>query len=135
MSNQNDNIINEEIKNENLSRVDSTIDEGKNIILMKKGDYSIHILIEEIKSLLQINEDHLPYPIVKLTCFNQKKRTEKTKVPCDSYIYDEHFYFEKTDLTVEQLDSSKIIIEVYDSSNSKKRKDYFGIYEFDLEYI
>ena len=125
------NIINEEKSQDSIS----TINEGNNIILMKKGDYSIHILIEEVKSLLQNNEDHLPYPIIKLTCFNQSKRTEKTKVPCDSYIYDEHFYFEKTDLTVEQLDSSKIIIEVYDSSNSKKRKDYFGIYEFDIEYI
>ena len=135
MSNKNENIINAEENIDNLSNVDSIIDEGKNIILMKKGDYSVHILIEEVKSLLQISEDHLPYPIVKLTCFNKSKRTEKTKVPCDNYIYEEHFYFEKADLTVEQLDSSKIIIEVYDSSNSRKRKDYFGIYEFDLEYI
>ena len=133
MSNQNNQ--NEEQNKDNLMRADTTINEGKNIILMKKGDYSIHILIEEIKSLLQIDPDHLPYPIIKLTCFNMSKRTEKTKAPCDSYVYDEHFYFEKADLTVEQLDSSKIIIEVYDSSNSKKRKDYFGIYEFDIEYI
>ena len=135
MSNKDENIINAEENKDNLSNIDSIIDEGKNIILMKKGDYSVHILIEEVKSLLQISEDHLPYPIVKLTCFNKSKRTEKTKVPCDNYIYEEHFYFEKADLTVEQLDSSKIIIEVYDSSNSRKRKDYFGIYEFDLEYI
>ena len=135
MSNQNNNNINQEQNKDNLFRAESTIDEGKNIILMKKGDYSVHILIEEIKSLIQIKEDQLPYPIIKLTCFNKSKRTDKTKIPCDNYIYDEHFYFEKADLTVEQLDSSKIIIEVYDSSNSKKRKDYFGISEFDLEYI
>jgi hypothetical protein len=135
MSNENNQNQNEEQNKDNLIRTDSTINEGKNIILMKKGDYSVHILIEEIKSLLQIDAEHLPYPIIKLTCFNKSKRTEKTKAPCDNYIYDEHFYFEKADLTVEQLDSSKIIIEVYDSSNSKKRKDYFGIYEFDLEYI
>ena len=135
MLNQNENEINQEQNKDNILRADSTINEGRNIILMKKGDYSVHILIEEIKSLVQINPDHLPYPIIKLTCFNKSKRTEKTKAPCDSYIFDEHFYFEKADLTVEQLDSSKIIIEVYDSSNSKKRKDYFGICEFDLEYI
>jgi hypothetical protein len=120
---------------ENIIKTKSTFNEGKNIILMKKGDYSIHILIEEIKSLIQLSLDHLPYPIIKLTCFNKSKRTEKTKLPCDSYIYDEHFYFEKTNLSVEQLDSSKILIEVYDASNASKRKDYFGIYEFDLEYI
>ena len=134
MSNENENKINQDENNE-LIRRDSTINEGKNIVLMKKGDYSVHILVEEVKSLPQLNENHLPFPIVKLTVFNQSKRTEKTKMPCDNYIYDEHFYFEKADLTVEQLDSSKIIIEVYDSSYSKKRKDYFGICEFDLEYI
>ena len=134
MSNENENKINQDENNE-LIRRDSTINEGKNIVLMKKGDYSVHILVEEVKSLPQLSENHLPYPIVKLTVFNQSKRTEKTKMPCDNYTYDEHFYFEKADLTVEQLDSSKIIIEVYDSSYSKKRKDYFGIYEFDLEYI
>ena len=134
MSKENENKINDD-ENKELLRRDSTINEGKNIVLMKKGDYTVHILIEEVKSLPQLSENHLPYPIVKLTVFNQSKRTEKTKMPCDSYTYDEHFYFDKADLTVEQLDSSKIIIEVYDSSNSKKRKDYYGITEFDLEYV
>ena len=136
MSDENENKINQDQdENSSLLRRDSTINEGKNLVLMKKGDYTVHILVEEVKSLPQISEDQLPYPIVKLTVFNQSKRTEKTKMPCESYSYDEHFYFNKSDLTVEQLDSSKIIIEVYDSSNSKQRKDYYGIYEFDLEYI
>ena len=135
MSNKDkDNTINDDEKQE-LLRTESSVEEGKKIVLMKKGDYSVHILVEEIKSLLQVDEDHLPHPIVKLTVFNQSKRTEKTKMPCDSYVYDEHFYFDKADLTVEQLDSSKIVIEVFDSSNSKKRRDFFGIYEFDLQYI
>ena len=121
--------------NENTIKTKSTLNEGRNIILMKKGDYSIHILIEELTSLQPISPGHIPNPIVQINCFNQSKHTEKTKIPCDSYIFDEHFYFEKTDLTVEQLDSSKILIEVYDSSHSSKRKDYFGVYEFDIEYI
>ena len=81
MSNQNNNNINQEQNKDNLFRAESTIDEGKNIILMKKGDYSVHILIEEIKSLIQIKEDQLPYPIIKLTCFNKSKHTDKTKIP------------------------------------------------------
>ena len=120
---------------ENAIQTKSTINEGRNLILMKKGDYSIHVLIEEVKSLLSLSSGHIPKPMIKISCFGQSKTTEKTKVPCDSYIFDEHFYFEKTDLTVEQLDSSKILIEVFDSSLSSKRKDYFGIYEFDVEYI
>ena len=122
-------------ENASLLRSTSTVNEGQNIILMKKGDYSVHILVEEVKSLIQLDENHNPYPIVKLTVFNQSKRTEKTKTECVNYIYDEHFYFDKANLTVEQLDSSKIIIEVFDSKNSRKRKDFFGICEFDLQYI
>ena len=130
-----DNTINDPEEKESLISQSSTINEGKNISLMKKGDYSVHILVEEIKSLIQLSENHNPYPIVKLTVFNQSKRTEKTKIDCTNYVYDEHFYFDKPNLTVEQLDSSKIVIEVFDSSNSRKRKDFFGISEFDLQYI
>ena len=38
MSNENENKINQDENNE-LIRRDSTINEGKNIVLMKKGDY------------------------------------------------------------------------------------------------
>ena len=55
---------------------------------MKKGDYSVHILVEKVKSIPQLNENDLLYPIVKLTVFNQSKRTEKTKLHYDNYTYD-----------------------------------------------
>ena len=124
MSAENENKINEE-ENVSFLRRDSTMNEAKNLVLMKKGDYTVHILIEEVKSLPQLSENHLPYPIIKLTVFNQSKRTEKTKVPCDSYTYDEHFYFDKADLTVEQLDSSKILIEVRFSHLKKTASSIF----------
>ena len=112
----------------------NNIDEGKKIVLMKKGDYSVHVLVEEVKSLDEM-DGQVPYPIVKITCFDISKRTSKPGTKTFSCTYDEHFYFDKANLSVEQLDSSKIIIEVFDSSNSKKKEDYYGIYEFDLEYI
>ena len=90
MSNKDkDNTINDDEKQE-LLRTESSVEEGKKIVLMKKGDYSVHILVEEVKSLIQLNENHNPYPIVKLTVFNQSKRTEKTKIDCSNYVYDEH---------------------------------------------
>ena len=52
MSKIDENKKNNKNNTQNISRANSTINEGKNIILMKKGDYSIHILIEEIKSLI-----------------------------------------------------------------------------------
>ena len=117
------------------SNSESGIDESKNITIMKKGDYTVHVLVEEVQGLEQKIEDKLPKPMVKITCFNESKRTSAVKAGCISYSYEEHFYFEKSNLSALQLDCSKILIEVYDSSNSKNRKDYFGIYEFDLQYI
>ena len=113
----------------------SITDETKSITIMKKGDYTVHILVEEVQGLEQKVIDKLPKPTVKITCFNESKRTSAVKSGCISYTYEEHFYFQKSNLSAKQLDCSKILIEVYDSSNSKNRKDYFGIYEFDLQYI
>ena len=104
------------------------------LIVMKKGDYNVHILIEEVKNLIEIEEGSPPWPSVKMTVFGKSKRTSKVKKPVDNYIFNEHFYFDKTNLTEEMLDSEKVLIEVYDSKHSK-RKDYFGIYEIDFGYV
>ena len=118
-----------------IERVKTTLKENPNsLYLMKKGDYSVHVLIEEVKNLCSIKENHLPKPIVKVTCFNQTKRTSKPPQDCDAFVYNEHIYFDKTDLSTDTLDSSKILIEVYDYHNFS-RKYYFGIQEFDFEYI
>ena len=113
------------MENNNNNNEDSALIEKKPEkesvpILMKKGDYTVHILIEEVKNLLSANENLLPFPIVKMTCFETSQRTKKTKERCRENTFNEHFYFEKTDLTVETLDSSKIIIEVYDYNHSSK---------------
>ena len=121
---------------EGKSKEEAVTIKADKVVLMKKGDYSIHVLIEEIKNCTQIDKDHLPYPLVKITCFERdSKRTEKPAQPCTDYTFNEHFYFEKTNLSIEEIDSSKIVVEVYDGQNSKKREDYFGIYEFDMEYV
>ena len=129
-----------EIQNENsneaiIERVKTTLKENPNsLYLMKKGDYSVHVLIEEIKNLCTIKANRLPMPIVKVTCFNQTKRTSKPPEDCDAYVFNEHIYFDQTDLSADTLDSSKILIEAYDYHNFE-RKYYFGIQEFDFEYI
>ena len=125
--------MNDNSKNEE-SAISIIPQKKENLIIMKKGDYSVHVLIEEIKNLPQIKGDQLPFPTVKIKCFGKTQRTTKTKISCTSYTFNEHFYFDKTNLTQEMLDSEKIIIEAYDSKHSKK-EDYFGIYEFDFEYI
>ena len=104
------------------------------LIIMKKGDYNVHILIEEVKNLIEIEENDIPIPRVKMTVFGKSQRTSKMKKPCDSFVFNEHFYYDKTNLTAEMLDSEKITIEVYDNKHTHKQ-DYFGIYEFDFGYV
>ena len=78
------------------------------LIIMKKGDYNVHILIEEVKNLIEIEENVLPVPRIKMTVFGKSQRTSKMKKPCDSFVFNEHFYYDKTNLTAEMLDSEKI---------------------------
>ena len=104
------------------------------IIEMRKGDYNVHILIEEVKNLISIEENKPPVPRVKMTVFGKEQRTSKMKRPCDSFVFNEHFYYDKTNLTAEMLDSEKILLEVYDNNHTNK-KDYFGIYELDFGYV
>ena len=118
-----------------FSKVSTFFHENKNdLVLMKKGDYTVHILIEEIKNLLSRKKGSPPLPIIKVTCFNKTQRTSKPPQECEAYTFNEHLYFEKTNLSVDELDSSKILIEVYDYHDSEKEY-YFGIQEFDFEYI
>ena len=126
-----ENPTNEEI----IERVKTTMKENPNSLnLMKKGDYSVHVLIEEIKNLISIKKDHLPRPMIKISCLGQTKRTSKPKEDCDAYTFNENIYFDATDLSVDTLNSSKILIEAYDYHNFS-RKYYFGVHEFDFEYI
>ena len=118
-----------------IERVKTTLKEDpSSLYLMKKGDYSVHVLIEEIKNLSSIKKDSLPKPIIKVTCFGQTKRTSKPSQDCEAYTFNEHIYFDATDLSVDTLDSSKVLIEAYDYHNFE-REYYFGIQEFDFEYI
>ena len=104
------------------------------LVQMKKGDYNVHILIEDVKNLVPVKDNTPPVPRVKVTVFDKVQRTAKMKQPCFDYSFNEHFYFDKTNMTVEMLDSEKIIIEVYDNKHTD-RKDYFGIYEIDFAYV
>ena len=132
------NLINEEKKEgvdgQKPADLDKKPTESEKIIEMKKGDYSVHILIEEVKNLISIENNQPPVPRVKMIVFGKEQRTSKMKNPCDNCVFNEHYYFDKTNLTAEMLDSEKIIIEVYDNLHTDK-KDYFGIYEIDFAYV
>ena len=76
---------------EGKSKEETVTIKADKVVLMKKGDYSIHVLIEEIKNCTQIDKDHLPYPLVKITCFERdSKRTDKPAQPYTDYPFNEH---------------------------------------------
>jgi len=128
---ENNNIENNQEEGEEIN---NQPEKEEKLVIMKKGDYNVHILIEEVKNLIEIEEGSLPVPRVKTTVFGKSQRTSKMKKPCDSFVFNEHFYYDKTNLTAEMLDSEKITIEVYDNKHTHK-KDYFGIYELDFGYV
>ena len=130
------NIEEEKNKDANEDKKEEKKEEEKQkeLVLMKKGDYNVHILVEEVKNLIQVREGKVPVPRVKIKVFDKSQRTSKMKKPCSDFVFNEHFYFDKTNLTAEMLDSEKVIIEVYDN-NYSSREDFFGIYELDFGYI
>ena len=97
-----------------------SLKENKLEVTMEKGNYNVHILVEEVKNLIEIRENKLPKPRIKMTVFGKSKYTKKVKIACQDYFFNEHFYFDKKDLTPEMLDSEKILLEVYDNSHTKK---------------
>lgn len=129
--------IKEKNSNNNVEEKNPLIDSNKkeeiSIITMKKGDYSVHVLIEEVKNLIS-KEENIPQPIIKVKVNNQIQRTKNIPEKVSSYLIGEHMYYDFPNMTNEILDSSKIIIEVSDK-NYSNREDYIGIYEFDFMFV
>ena len=132
-------------KDPKIKEVPVEEEEGKPVD-MKKGDYQIHILVEEIKdakcttikgSAKDLEEGEVakpPVPVVKITCLGKSKRTQKPAGPVKNHVYNEHFYFDGLNMTKEMLDSENIKFEVYDNDNTKK-ECYLGVQEFDFAFI
>ena len=45
----------------------------------KKGDYSVHVFVEETKGLIPLNNDSTTNPVVCIKCFGKSKSTKKLK--------------------------------------------------------
>lgn len=120
--------------NKNQPNQDQSKQESKlKDLVIKQGDYQIHVLVECLTQLSTIN-DSLPDPIVKITCNNETKRTKKVGIKVKEHSFDEHFYFTHQSMTMEKFDSSKILFEVYDRNNTSK-KNYIGVQEIDYAAI
>ena len=110
---------------------DSSTSEEK----FKKGDYSVHLFIEESKGLLPVTDDKNFNPVITVKCFEKMKCTRKLKDVTSgaTSLWNEHLYFSKLGCTVDSLESEKILIEVKDSRTLKD--SLIGSYELDFTYV
>ena len=100
----------------------------------KKGDYSVHLYIEETKGLLPLDKD-ISDPTIRIKCFGKSKCSRKLSniTPGATSLWNEHIYFSKLGCSVSQIEDEKIIIEVLDSG--RLRDSLIGSYEMDMTYI
>lgn len=101
----------------------------------KKGDYSVHVYVEESKGLMPLGDSTFSNPTISVKCFGKSKCTKKLKniMPSATSIWNEHIYFSKLNLTVAEIESERIIIEVMDTSLI--RNSLIGSYELDMTYV
>lgn len=101
---------------------------------MKRGDYMIHILVEQAKNLL-IDAGATVDPIVEIACLGQKKYTTAQEGidNTTTAIWEEHIFFEPKNMEAAKMESGKIEIKLLDKGFFKD--ELIGYYEFDLSYI
>ena len=104
------------------------------VVTMRRGDYMIHVLVEQAKNL-KVDEGNVVDPIVEISCLGEKKFTT-AQDDIDSQgiaVWNEHIFFEPKNVEKERLEKGKIEIKLMDKGFFKDAM--IGYYEFDLSYI
>jgi hypothetical protein len=101
---------------------------------MKRGDYMIHLMVEQAKEL-KIAEGKSIDPIVEIKILGERKFTTALKGINNLTVADwsEHVFYEKKNVEEEQLAMAKVEIKLLDKGFFKDA--LIGYYEFDLTYI
>jgi hypothetical protein len=112
---------------------EETSGDGK-VCTMKRGDYMIHVLVEQAKNL-SMPADATVDPIVEIKVLGDKKfTTAQEKINnVGIAIWNEHLFFEPKNQEVEDLERARIEIKLMDKGFFKDA--LIGYYEFDLSYI
>ena len=108
--------------------------EAAKICNMKRGDYMIHLMIEQAKEL-KIKEGKTIDPIVEIKILGERKFTTALKGINNLTVanWSEHVFYEKKNVEEEQLAMAKVEIKLLDKGFFKDA--LIGYYEFDLTYI
>jgi hypothetical protein len=105
-------------------------------VAVKRGDYQVHIFLEEARSLIPKEEGDTVDPIISITCLGKKKYTKpKDDVGGTAAVYwGDHFFFTGKNLEPEDVENERILIEVKDH-RFMLSDSLIGNYEMDLSYI
>ncbi|OMJ83746.1 hypothetical protein SteCoe_15288 [Stentor coeruleus] len=108
----------------------------KETLKMKKGDYQVHIFLEETRGLVPEDECGTIDPLVILKVFNTRKYTDpKDDLAAGSAVHwGDHFFFTAQNLEVEEIESTKILIEVR-NHRALLKDSLIGCYELDATYV
>lgn len=108
--------------------------EKKSVSSMKRGDYMIHIYVEQAKNM-DVEEGSTIDPIVEISCLNERKfSTAQDDLNNTSVaVWNEHIFFEPKNIEVERLEKGKIEVKLMDKGFFKDA--LVGYYEFDLTSI
>ena len=107
---------------------------SKSVCSMKRGDYMIHVMVEQAKNL-DVPEGDVIDPIVEITCLGERKFTKALDDISNVglAIWNEHLFFEPKNVEVDRLEKGKIEIKLMDKGFFKDAM--VGYYEFDLNSI
>lgn len=116
------------------AKKDDKEEEDDGVCEMKRGDYMIHVMIEQAKNLKVDAEDTVD-PIIEVACMGNKKFTTAQDDINNTGIavWNEHIFFEPKNQNVEDLAQAKIEIKLMDKGFFKDA--LIGYYEFDLSYL
>ena len=109
--------------------------EGSNVCLLKRGDYMIHIKVEEARNFVDEDADTVVNPIVEMKLMSQSKFTtaQDDINNTATAIWNEHLFYEFKNKEVEELEKAQLEIKVMDKNYWKDV--LLGYYSFDLAFL
>ncbi|CAG9328112.1 unnamed protein product [Blepharisma stoltei] len=105
-------------------------------VTFKKGDYTVHIYLEECRALLAANSDSAIDPIVVMKVWNKDKCTKRVSDQGGSInlVWNEHFFFTRENITAEEMANSSIMFEVRDH-NTLWKDSLVGQFYMDMSSV
>lgn len=102
---------------------------------LKKGDYTVHVFLEEIRGISVKGEDNIDVIVRIDTLGTHRYSRVYPELGPGAVVYlGEHFFFNKANMTIDELQTSNILIQIKNHS-VLFNDSIVGIYELDLVYI